>query len=82
MPVIDIIGWLGSALIVIAYTLNMMGKMKADSFLYIILNIVGSAALIANTLFHDALPSTALNVVWIIIAIVALFRKPKKIASQ
>lgn len=81
MPLIDIIGWLGSAFVVFAYTLNIVGKMKAESILYIVLNIAGSACLIANTLYHKAIPSTAVNVVWIIIAIFALIRKPRKQSS-
>lgn len=80
MLLIDIIGWIGSACVVLAYTLNIMGKMKAEAISYILLNLVGSICLIANTIYHDAIPSTAVNVVWIIIAIIALFRKPKKLS--
>jgi len=81
MLLIDIIGWLGSAFVVIAYALNIVGRMKADSISYIMLNILGSGCLIANTIYHHALPSAAVNIVWIVIAIFALFRKPKKLSS-
>lgn len=81
MPLIDIIGWIGSAFVVIAYTLNIVGKMNSRSVSYIILNITGSGCLIANTFYHNAIPSMAVNVVWIVIAIFALVRKPKKLSS-
>ncbi len=41
MLIIDIIGWLGSAAVVIAYALNIAKKLSADSMAYFILNIVG-----------------------------------------
>ena len=81
MPLIDIIGWIGSALVVIAYTLNIMGKLKAEAISYVLMNLVGSVCLIANTIYHDAIPSTAVNVVWIAVAVIALFRKSKKLSS-
>ncbi len=81
MALIDIIGWIGSALVVMAYTMNIMGKLKAESISYIIMNLAGSVCLIVNTIYHNAIPSTAVNVVWIAIAVIALFRKPKKMSS-
>jgi hypothetical protein len=81
MELIDIIGWLGSAFVVIAYFLNIVGKMRADSIPYILMNIAGSACLIVNTVYHKAIPSAAVNVVWIVIAVFALIKRPKKLSS-
>ena len=74
MPLIDIIGWLGSALVVYAYARNMFGKMRADSFSYYALNIAGSACLIANTLYHHAMPSAIVNIIWVLLAAWAMVR--------
>jgi hypothetical protein len=73
--IIDIIGWIGSALVVIAYALNMYKKLSSDSLAYYFMNIAGSACLILNTIYHNAIPSTVVNIVWIIIAIIALAKK-------
>lgn len=81
MPFIDIIGWLGSLFVVVAYAMNIAGKMHAGSISYLLLNIAGSGCLIANTIYHNAIPSAAVNVVWITVAIFALFRKPGKTTS-
>jgi hypothetical protein len=78
MLLIDIIGWLGSFLVVFAYAMNIAKKMDAGSLSYLLLNITGSGCLIANTIYHNAIPSAAVNIVWIAIAIFALFRKPGK----
>ncbi|MBS1576207.1 MAG: hypothetical protein JST09_12965 [Bacteroidetes bacterium] len=81
MPLIDIIGWIGSFLVVLAYALNIAKRMDAGSLSYILLNMTGSGCLIANTIYHNAIPSTAVNVVWIVIAIIALFKKKEKTTS-
>jgi hypothetical protein len=75
MVLIDIIGWIGSAMVVLAYAMNMYKKLAADSTMYYLLNIVGSACLILNTFFHHAIPSAVVNIIWVLIAMVALFRK-------
>ncbi|HEX4850433.1 MAG TPA: hypothetical protein VFV08_06480 [Puia sp.] len=72
---IDLIGWLGSAMVIAAYGLNMYGKISADTILYYMLNILGSACLIVNTFYHNAIPSAVVNIIWILIAILALGKK-------
>jgi hypothetical protein len=51
--------------------------MEPDSVAYYGLNIVGSACLIVNTLYHHAIPSAVVNVIWVFIALVALVRKKR-----
>jgi hypothetical protein len=71
---IDIIGWIGSVMVVVAYTLNMFKRMASDSREYYLLNIAGSACLIVNTLYHHAIPSAVVNIIWVLIALAALIR--------
>ena len=78
MSLIDIIGWLGSLLVVLAYSLNITKKLAADTIAYYLLNIVGSVCLIVNTLFYHAIPSAAVNIVWVIIALAAMIRQRQK----
>jgi hypothetical protein len=73
--IIDIIGWIGSALVVIAYALNMYKKLAPDTATYYLLNIIGSACLIANTIYHHAIPSAVVNIVWIFLAVLAMVKK-------
>jgi hypothetical protein len=74
---IDIIGWIGSVMVVMAYALNIYKKLASDSVPYCLLNIAGSACLIANTLYHRAIPSAVVNMIWVLIALVALLRRNK-----
>jgi hypothetical protein len=73
---IDTIGWLGSVLVVVAYALNIYKKLNSNSLVYYLLNIVGSGCLIINTIYHRAYPSTVVNVIWILIALIAITKKP------
>jgi hypothetical protein len=75
--VVDTIGWIGSAMVVIAYAMNMYGKMAADSPTYYAFNILGSACLILNTIYHQAIPSAVVNIIWVGLAVVALSRKKR-----
>ena len=71
---IEILGWVGSLLVVIAYTMNLNKKMEADSWAYYGMNIVGSGLLIINTAFHHAFPSMVVNIIWVIIPVVTIIR--------
>ena len=58
----------------IGSVLNMLKKISAQSLTYSLMNIAGSAFMLANGLFHHALPSVAVNVFWIGIALFALMK--------
>jgi hypothetical protein len=78
---IDVIGWIGSAEVIAAYGLNSYQKIKSDSLLFQVLNFTGGIFLIINTVYYSAYPSAVINVVWVVIASIAIlrfFRKGKK----
>lgn len=74
MLIIEILGWTGSLLVLVAYAMNMNKKLPADSLTYYLLNIAGSAFLIINTAFHHAYPSMAVNIIWVFIPVVTIIR--------
>ena len=78
MMIVDIVGWSGSVLGVAAYALNIYGKLSSSSIMYYALNIAGSSGLMIHTIYHHALPSMVVNIVWIFIAMVALSKKMTK----
>ncbi|MBS1950170.1 MAG: hypothetical protein OJF59_000213 [Cytophagales bacterium] len=69
---IDTIGWIGSLEVIAAYGLNSYQKIKSDSLLFQLLNLTGGIFLIINTVYYCAYPSAFINVVWVIIASVAI----------
>lgn len=77
---IDILGWIGSVLLIAAYALNSYQKIRSDSYTFLLLNIVAGVFLIIYSWYYTAFANTFINVVWVIIAVPALikvFRKSK-----
>jgi phosphatidylserine synthase len=72
---IDILGWTGSILYLLAYALVSMKKAEGDSLLYQGLNIVAGVLLVVYTLALGAYATTGLNAVWVAIGFLTLGRK-------
>ena len=51
-----------------------MGRLSGRSAVYQGMNVVGAAGFIVNGWWHGAIPSAALNVIWMMIGGVALWR--------
>jgi len=68
------VGWAGAVLILVAYLLLSMERLTGQSALYQWMNVVGASGFVVNGWWHGALPSTSLNVVWLLIGALALWR--------
>ena len=73
---VDILGWCGALLVLVAYALVSTRLVVGDSLLYQLLNIAGAALLLANTAYKGAYPSSFVNTIWIGIAVYAIYRRP------
>ena len=71
---IEIIGWVAALLILGAYALLTAGRLTADDAAYQWMNVVGALGILLNSGWNGAVPSAALNVVWMGIGVVALCR--------
>jgi hypothetical protein len=69
---IEVIGWIGSVAVLIAYGLNSYQKIKSDSPLFYFLNLTGGILLIIYTVYKGAFASAFVNVVWVLIAGIAI----------
>ncbi len=76
---VETIGWIGAVLIVGAYFLNITGRLKSSSAVYIVSNLLGGIFFTVNTLVHHAYPSMIVNIIWVLIAIAALLKKDKHV---
>jgi hypothetical protein len=68
-------------LILAAYLLVSMGKVTGQSRLYQWMNIAGATGFVINSGVHGAVPSAALNVIWVMIGLVALWRIRERSSS-
>lgn len=74
MDWVDIVGWAGAVLVLAAYGLVSTKRLDGDSVAYQTLNVAGGAGMLVNTYVRGALPSAALNVIWIGVGLYVLAR--------
>jgi hypothetical protein len=77
-----VVGWAGALLILLAYLLISAGRLTGQSPVYQWMNIVGAAGFVINGSWHRAIPSTALNVVWMAIGAAALWKIARAAGSS
>ncbi len=71
---IEAAGWTGAALILGGYVLLSMGKMNGRGRAYQWMNVIGAAGFIINSGYNGAIPSVAINVIWIGIGLFTLWQ--------
>ncbi len=79
---VEVIGTGGACLLLLAYFLTSTSRIAADSTLGHLLNLGGAAGLGVNAVAHHAIPPATLNLIWALIALVALFRRRKPAAGE
>ena len=75
---VEIVGWAGAGLILLAYLLLSAGRLGGQSLAYQAMNVVGAAGFVVNGWWHGALPSATLNVLWLMIGLFASIRILKR----
>ncbi len=81
---VEVIGWVGSIEILLAYGLNSYQKIKSDSLIFSLLNLTGGLLLILYTVYKEAFANTFVNLVWVLIALIAIgkyFRQKRKVLN-
>jgi len=78
---IEIIGWVGAALILGAYALLSANRLRAESVTYHLMNILGAAGFVINSGYNGALPSAVMNVIWIGIGVYALAQMRRRTSA-
>ena len=78
---VEIVGWGGAVLILLAYLLLSSGKLTGQSLVYQGMNVVGAAGFVVNGWWHGAIPSASLNVLWLLIGAIASWRIIRKRSS-
>jgi len=72
---INILGWTGSILYLLAYALVSAKRAEGDSILYQGMNIFAGILLVIYTLYLGAYATTGLNAVWVAIGLFTIGRK-------
>ena len=79
---INVVGWLGMALLISSYALVTAGKLHGPGMTFQLMNLFGGGFLMINSAYYGAWPSAALNLVWVVVGLVGLSRaRLKAVAS-
>jgi hypothetical protein len=73
--IFEVVGTAGACLLLLAYLLVSSGRLALDNMLGHVMNLGGSVMLGANAIVHGAIPPAMLNLIWAVIAIVAMVRR-------
>lgn len=74
LDALEIIGWIGMVLILIAYITSNLDLLNLHSLPYLLMNLVGSISLVLVAWRKRDLQPAALNLIWSVIALVSLAR--------
>ena len=79
MNATDWLGFIGVALILLAYFLNEIGKITNKSLVFILLNLIGSSIACLASVFINYVPFIILEAAWALVSLVSLMKyiKPK-----
>ncbi|HSX05109.1 MAG TPA: hypothetical protein VLF69_01425 [Candidatus Saccharimonadales bacterium] len=70
----NVVGWYGVLAILLAYGLLSFKVLQADSLPYQLLNLTGAGGIIYETAAKKDIQPVALNIVWGLVALVAIIR--------
>jgi hypothetical protein len=73
----NLIGWIGTVLIVLAYYMLTRKKISAISPVYQAMNLFGAVFVGINVYYQQAWPALTLQIVWGAIALSMLIRRKK-----
>ena len=79
---VEVVGWAGAVLILLAYLLLSAGRLTGQSLTYQAMNVLGAAGFVINGWWHRALPSAVLNILWLGIGVFASWRILKRRGSS
>ncbi len=72
--IIEILGWYGTVAIIGAYALSSFAIIKSDSLIYQMLNLTGALGIVGISLAKKAYQPSVLNIIWSIIALIAILK--------
>ena len=78
MSTIDWIGFIGVFQILLAYILNVIGKIKNTDLPFILLNLIGASLACFASILMAYIPFIILEGVWAIVSLISLLKYKRK----
>lgn len=74
MNLVDWIGFVGVFQILLAYILNVTGKIGNKTMLFLLLNLIGASMACVASLLLDYIPFVILEGVWAMVSLISLLK--------
>lgn len=74
MNTVDWIGFVGVFQILLAYMLNIFGKLEKKDLTFILLNLIGASLACLASILMKYMPFIILEGVWALVSLIALFK--------
>jgi O-antigen ligase len=78
MDRVDWIGFIGVFLILLAYILNIFGKLERNDLRFILFNLIGAGLACYASILMDYMPFVLLEGVWALVSFIALLKYIKR----
>lgn len=78
----DIIASIGVTILLIAFFLNLTGKMEAKSKAYTLMNFIGACICGFSSFLIKFYPFVILESIWALVALVSLFKVPRETQAK
>lgn len=70
--ILNIMGWLGAATSLTAYSLNSHHFIESRSYTYLLMNLAACSQLLIYTYKKGAFANAALNSIWLVVTLLAI----------
>lgn len=77
MSKVDWVGFVGVFLILLAYILNVFGKLEKNDLQFILLNLIGAGLACWASILMNYVPFIILEGVWAMVSLIALIKYKK-----
>jgi nucleoside recognition membrane protein YjiH len=74
MNIVDWLGFIGVFQILLAYILNILGKLEKRDLSFILLNLIGAGMACTASVLMEYLPFIILEGVWTLVSLIALLK--------
>lgn len=75
LNLIDVMGWVGAIILLVAYTLNIAQKLENDSTYFLSINLLGALLLTINAYSTESYPFLVVNLFWVLVSTYQLSKK-------
>jgi len=71
---LDLVGNVGVVVLVVAYLMLQLNKLRSDELAYSLLNAIGASLIVVSLLYDFNLSALLMEVFWVLISFVGIYR--------